>query len=341
VTQKFSQDIKNPRTDSISMWNATINREWQEFQRGALPYVNYPMKYTHWPYPNPNYVRSIHLLACEHTWQARITMWRRGAVLFFYQNLIPSPVELTRKFVLGGYKCGFYIPVAVRSPIDQIWRDGTLSKTLAEISGPLTRGLFYWWAAETAWSALNMWSSLIHEGEVCNPDGTECLLRDGNGTWPGVPAHRIGSPGLFTEIYDPRGRYSFGGSHIDIFEASHVSASAFGRLQPFQCTFDNVEVWIRHEGIDGPKTYIGHVGAGEIVSFDCSWGGEMGIGVVSVMCELDITGNSLFAPSIWCDRFTVKAVPPEPGSTDGPLWPPEEPQEPCDELYQAMYSGEL
>jgi len=81
---------------------------------------------------------------------------------FFFQNFIPSFNELARKFVAGSYKCGFYLGTEAKSPLDIIWKDGSVSRVVGEIVAPFARGLFYWWATETIFDAISLWSSLIY-----------------------------------------------------------------------------------------------------------------------------------------------------------------------------------
>jgi len=51
--------------------------------------------WTHWPTPI-NFELRVRQLACEPTWQAKIELYATGAIWFFWTNLIPSPVEISR-----------------------------------------------------------------------------------------------------------------------------------------------------------------------------------------------------------------------------------------------------
>jgi len=169
-----------------SVWNS-VNQESKNFQ-----------KYTHWPNPF-NVLKQMDVLACNPVWIARFEFYLGSAADFFWSNFVPSPVELTRKAFTGGYKCGFYIPLKVKSPIDIIGR-GNTGVIMGEILGPFTTGLFYWWAAQTAFDALNTWSSIINAQEACDEDSNSALMRGGHVS---MKFASEGSVPFYQIVYDP------------------------------------------------------------------------------------------------------------------------------------------
>jgi len=227
-----------------------------------------PRKWSHWPNPLTNMVKKIDVLACENTWQAKVEMWAIGLANFFWTNFIPSPVELTRKVTMGGYKCGFYLPIEVKSPLDIVWKDGRTSQVLLEISRPITTALFYWWAAETAWDALSTFSSLLMKEELCDLDKNEVLLRDGDLLIPGSLHDFDSGAALYEEIYDPDNRYEGAGYFIGEQGFQSVTAHAFGYFDGGPRRMENVVAGFMLNSILVATKSFGTIAAGTIVQFD-------------------------------------------------------------------------
>jgi len=296
-----------------------------------------PRKFTHWPSPFSNMVKRIDVLACEDHWQARVEMWSIAAAEFFFSNFIPSPVELTRKFVLGSYKCGFYIPLKVKSPLDIIWKDGRTSTYFLELARPITTALFYFWAASTIIEAMQTYTSLIYKDEFCDLAGNECLLRDGHGTFPtGADADRSGSPALFQVIYDPENRYNGGGGVI-VSGARRVTATAFGYIQSSVSTITNIRLYIRFGGDNYNEVTIPDLLPGEQGLWNVSWSGHIVGEVFSVFFRCHVSGALGPANTIYCTRFTVTAAEDIPDPKEPYIWENTPKSNLCHDLYEALY----
>jgi len=100
---------------------------------------------------------------------------------FFFSNFVPSFNEITRKFVGGSYKCGFYGTKGARSPVDVFWKGQNAGQIAGEILSPVARGLFYWWAAETAFDAVSLWESLIYAEDAGKATPNSALLPEAHG----------------------------------------------------------------------------------------------------------------------------------------------------------------
>jgi len=293
-------------------------------------------KYTHWPNPFKGMVKRIDVLACEEIWQAKVAMWGIAFANFFWSSFVPSPVELTRKFVGGAYKCGFYLIPGIPSPIDIVWRDGKASEVLLEASSPFTKALFYWWAAETAWSALSTYTSIIHKQEQCDLTGRETLLAQGIGSFGGGTHHVEGEAGLFNVLRDIYDRYSEAGGHVFVDEPSSCNAIAVGYMVAQGSTLKNVEVAIKYGEEIGTKQFLGEVGPFEAVPFSVAGAKGNFDGTISVWFQCDVEGLTILPNYIDVTRFTVTVDPPD---TKNPGWDrgPTPPQLLCHKLYGHIY----
>lgn len=296
-----------------------------------------PRKFTHWPSPFANMVKKLDVIACEHTWQARMEFWTKTAAEFFFTSFVPSPVELTRKFVLGSYKCGFYLPIKVKSPLDIIWRGTKPAVFYGELARPLTTGLFYFWAASTIFEGLNTWTSGIYRGEFCDIDGNETLLRDGHGTFPTGSGFRSGSAALFQVMYDPQNRYDGSGGTILVAQPSSTNVNAFGFIETNASTLTNVQVGIKIGGV-----VKGLVGVGTCLPFtrtpwEASWREGPFAGPVLTYFQCDSDGALGTANDFQCTRFTVSAVPSDEPIAPGGLQAQDTPPYKCGKVYEALY----
>jgi len=225
-----------------TIWQQQLNQQTPPQLRKKPPKWS---KYTHWPNPFAGLIKHFHLTACEDKWLAQVEFWGLTAMSFWFANQFPSPVEMTRKLTMGGYKCGLYGVKVKKGPMDLIWKDGRASKALIGISAPLTTGLFYWWAASTAYSALDTWQSLLQEVKLCDAEGNECILSNGDGPVTGGAGDFNGEPALYHTDYDPMGRYPPLGSHVEIYNATNVAILVVGYVRPGPRTLTNVRVGIK------------------------------------------------------------------------------------------------
>jgi len=182
--------------------------------------------WSHWPNPF-GWIDEILMMACEDDIWIKVKMYGMLAGSFFFSNFVPSPVEISRKLVTGAYKCGFYLPIKAKSPLDLIWTDGRTSAVLRGKISPVTTGAFYFWAASTAFAAMDTWHTIQIALAKCDAVGNECVLIDGENFYPGTdPA---GSPGFYTEVYDPEDRYQSPGGSVR-FEKGALSVFVHGTI---------------------------------------------------------------------------------------------------------------
>jgi len=104
------QPIDKKPKPPTSIWE--ISSEFDRLSKAVSRPIFQPLRelgldgYTHWPSPY-NFQKNIKVLACQDGWVAEIELYATAAGYFFWSNLVPSPVEITRKLFLGSYKCGF------------------------------------------------------------------------------------------------------------------------------------------------------------------------------------------------------------------------------------------
>jgi len=170
-------------------------------------------KFNHWPMPF-NYVKNIRTLVCDNqTMLVEIELAFDLAMLFFFTNIFPGPRELERKLLTGGYRCGFYLDVGVKSPVEIIFGEGT-ARMIAEIARPAAAALFYLWAMQAGFEALSAFTTLIYPMAFCEEDLGDALRRNDNG--PIGQGHHTGVPGLGTLIFDHRNFMSLGNASCTI-----------------------------------------------------------------------------------------------------------------------------
>jgi len=169
---------------------------WESVSKGASDVV----KFNHWPQPF-NFLKNARVLVCnEDTFIVELQFAFNLFAYFFFTQLIPSPREIERKTFTGGYRCGFYLDIKVKSPIEIIWGQGT-ARMIAEISRPFTTGLFYWWGMGAIFEAFGIWQTLMFRQLLCDPFIGDVLRRDDIMSWP--PGDNEGVPGLGELVWDP------------------------------------------------------------------------------------------------------------------------------------------
>jgi len=226
--------------------------------------------WTHWPTPM-NFAVRVTQLACEPTWQAKIELYATGALWFFWTNLIPSPVEITRKLFLGGYKCGFYLPIRFKSPLNFIIGQGGTT-FLAELARPITTFAFWWWVGSSIFSAIDIWTTVAQLEDECHTEGFSVLLRDGagafnaSGSYQGAGMQVIeddflrweGASGVDVHntvwTYDIFGRFHTGGNLVDHMDCQIKIGSTIIAEVDFgaQQTTDWVTFNVSAKGSAGP-----------------------------------------------------------------------------------------
>lgn len=156
--------------------------------------------FNHWPNP-VNWVVNIDVLMCNQDyWLARIELAFATAADFFWTNLVPSPRELERKFLLGGYRCGFYVNIKVKSPMRIVAGKGA-STVIVEIVQPFTKFLFYWWAQQTILESIAAWMTVLYPELYCVENVGKVYNQNSNA--PIVTGTTAGTTAFPTHTYDP------------------------------------------------------------------------------------------------------------------------------------------
>jgi len=237
-----SQPVHKKKRQPSSVWE--IEQQFNKYSNAISRPVFEPLaKYgldgwTHWPTPM-NFQARITQLACEPTWQAKIEMYATGALWFFWTNVIPSPVEITRKLFLGGYKCGFYIPIRIKSPLNFfIGAGGT--QFLAELAAPITRALWMWWVASSLFSALDIWQTVTMLEDECQTNGFNVLLANGGGAVNGSGSYQ----GAGMDVIQDEFLRAAGGSAVDVHN-SIWTYNAFCSFNPMDNPIAYVDLQIK------------------------------------------------------------------------------------------------
>jgi len=153
-----------------------------------------------WPTPF-NFLEDAKVLMCNQDyWLAEFRFAFDLLAYFFWTNLLPSPRELERKAFTGSYRCGFYLDVKVKSPIEIVFGQGT-SRMVGQILSPFARGLFYWWAVNALFDAMGTIQTLMFPQLLCDPFIGDVLRQNDAHVVP--PNYIDGVPGLGDELYDP------------------------------------------------------------------------------------------------------------------------------------------
>jgi len=193
-----------------------------------------------WP-GAPNFLLERDVWACQDGWWAYFKFSEYALLNFFWTSFFPSPVELERKTLLGSYKCGFYLPIKIKSPMELLVGEEGV-EILAKIARPITTALFWWWAAETAWSAFDTAQTIVYKEQFCD-DLRNVFVADGAGTTFAIDVG--GTPvGPWHPITDPEGLCGVACTGIFIpagdfrvrFEAHFLSAAG--------TTIYDAKVWL-------------------------------------------------------------------------------------------------
>jgi len=297
----------------MSMWDLVTN--------GANDFAK--SGYTRWPNPFTGMVKDIDVLACQDTWQAKVTMY--GGVIgnWFWSNFVPSPVEITRKTLTGSYKCGFYFLPEFGSPIDVIPGVEGAGEMLLEISSPAVELLFYIWAAETVFSGLDAWQSIIYAQAKCGLDHDECLLMDGEASAFAGGAH-FGTPNAFTEIQDRRHMYEPFGGDVSTFAPGYLRLNAVGYVVNGGCNVsENIVSFMAGTTIlNGGTCFqdLGGMGPGDKADFSLSFAGFVPAGAFRINWDCINDAVGLARTTLFVNRWTA-SWSPTPHQHECTKWP--------------------
>jgi len=295
-------------------------------------------RFSRFPDPTRNMVSDIRVLACEDTFQAKITMYGEAAMHWAWSVFVPQPTEIVRKTLTGGYKCGFYLGLKVKSPIDLI--PGTVfeapniygrpflkvSEVFAEIARPAVTGLFYMWAAGSAFEALSTWQSLVYAAEMCDLQQNECLLADGIGEFFNTGG--VGEPNAYVVLHDPNGWHPSFSGFIHVPNACWLQVDAVGTVDMGGANATQFDVYINGlPGGAGGQSSIVHLGAlgpGAHRDWSLSWGGFVTPTDVAIEANVIQTAGPFQRSTLVCKRFTVTESP-APRQSPCIVWQPPDP----------------
>jgi len=231
----------------VSIW-----RSVQSSQKSLL-------HFNHWPNP-VSWIFNIDVLICnQDTWLALIELETALTLDWFWTNVVPSPRELERKALLGGYRCGFYIDVKVKSPAEVVFgKDSTL--LIVEIAKPFVTGLFWLWAVAGTLEAITYTETLIYPFLFCVPEKGICLTA--NGTAPIGQGHITGTTAFPTIMYDPFGICS-PLSNVFTHGIGDYDITFTWFIESGTVPLDNVKTGWTIDGFNQIKTVVGHMDTGQ------------------------------------------------------------------------------
>lgn len=278
-----------------------------------------------WPGINEFYVKEINVLQCQGTWTAHIKFAGAVLALAFWNAAAPQPREIIRKTLTGGYKCGFYLDTEWGSPLDLIWKDGTGTEVLAQLTRPIVTGLFYFWLADTAWTFMGGVESIIYRGALCNDEKpNECTLADGQGIFIALTGVCTG----YSTLWDPNHWYTSPGGYITPDSGFLYEAHAYGFVLGNQTSTVHIEMAFSDVWTTGGKVLVSlDVAPGDVLSWHMTYqtpNDGTFHGYPAVTCK--VTGH--FEPlehlEVNVVVFTCTAWPPSDGKPDKPTvcWNP-------------------
>lgn len=205
------------------MWD--FNQLFEQEDAGGRPRKGI-FQYTKWANPFKNGVKRFEQASCEGEDLFDITMWYPTVGNWFFTSFVPSPVEIFRKTVTGGYKCGFYLKTKQKAPLDIIWRNGDATRFLAKVARLPVTTAYYMWGQQTLWSGLATWQSLIYKGYSCDGDDFTCITADGAANISVGPDGSGNMPwGL--SVFDPNDWHDGFGATIYVPALSNSNCKAF------------------------------------------------------------------------------------------------------------------
>jgi len=268
---------------------------WETIQKGGKNVA----KLNQWPNP-VNSVVNVKILMCnQDVWVAQVELAAALAADWFWSNVIPSPRELERKALLGGYRCGFYLDVPVKSPVEILFgRDTAL--IIGEIAAPFAKFLFFWWLTSATYEALAAWNTVIYPQLYCVENKGTFYQKNGNSPIPGG-----GVSGAFTfqeTVYDPFNLhlpFQMGNEHTIgpcKVHASFQFSSGLTGISNVQCAFEV-------DGVLQQLTDLGDCPAGQTVQtvLEYEWNAEND-GVVGPWFSAD-SGSRIIPASASCITY--------------------------------------
>jgi hypothetical protein len=180
-----------------------------------------------------------------------------------------------------------------------------------EIARPVAAGLFYIWAAASAYEALSSWQSLVYAAEMCDLQNNECLLADGIGSFFGDGG--LGEPNQYVELYDPNDWHPSFGGFINVPEACWLQADAVGTFDTGGADVASIDLFLGDGGAAFPGQesvlHFGPLPRGTRFNWSLSWGGFIAPTVCAVTANVVQTAGPFQRSTLTCKRFTVTESP--------------------------------
>jgi len=286
-------------------------------------------KYNHWPNPFKFLIKYFGVTACEDTLQFEIEWWGFGLLAYWFDNFIPGPRELERKFATGAYKCGFFGFHGVPNALDLIWEDGTAGRAVLEIASPAIAPLYYLWMLEVPYGAMAQVQSMIYAMAKCDTDRYECLLGNASAALP--PGVHNGGPVQAQVIWDPNNWNDHADNAVVTLGAHDLHATAYGYLSAVSHIINNAYIILSIGVTELARQEMGSMQANEVKAWRLEYAGASIAGAIKVEIYYDIAAGGIANPVIECTRFTVRQTPtgiPNRG-TPGLGAPPSSPNPPC------------
>jgi len=286
-------------------------------------------KYHHWPNPYKFFMQDMEILSCGPTFQAKVKYVGSEIFNFWFTNFVPSMVEIERRIVMGKYKCGFVLKARDKGRVGIIWKNPAIRTAVIEMSNPWLSGLFYMWAAQTAYDAITTWQSMVLKMSQCGADPHATMIRDGISLLG--YGHNDGGAALGDTIQDPEGRASETITGVNCLGGEIWTGNAFGYYLGNNCSSDNVEVFWRYNGEEHSHQFIGHVPIGGVIPFSLGGNTVTTPGIFAPQIRADVNMEGLLRPEFYVVRFTARSGEPERPNygnvgqpVNFPCWAPQE-----------------
>jgi len=272
------------------------------------------LNYNHWPNPFGQ-LRDINMTICGPQTILDLWFWGNMAGSFWWQNFVPSPRELERKWLTNKYRCGFFLeatPIneefgpesAIRSPFDILWKDGP-HVVIGGIIQPVINGLFYLWVAGTAFNALSQFQTVLVELAACAEDEDSALMALGDADFTGNGG--VGGLVAYTIISDPQGvAGALNGDYLMLHD--QATYHAYGHVTSFGKFVDSCRIeWSGHL-CSNETVELGAISPGETKAWAISgYKTDLGHGDVTIKVTIVQHGVSIAPTFVDCVRFSYTA----------------------------------
>lgn len=159
------------------------------------------LKFHSWPKPF-NAIEKIDVLNCNEILVLRVQMLSSIVGEMAFDTFVPSPTELFRNWIFGQLRCGKKMGIRTRVPgAFDIFLTKQGRVVLASIAAPLGAPLLYWSMAQTLFTAMDTWSSIINRQAMCTDEEAHGIMRGG---FVRIQFEGEGGVPFYTTVYDPK-----------------------------------------------------------------------------------------------------------------------------------------